>query len=76
MKINVYTLIAFFIGAIVLISCRDTEKETETIVKEVEVTTEDTGKEAGGILERAGKKVDSEVNEEIDNQIDKIGDDN
>ena len=76
MKKILLTLTVLFIGAIALTSCRDTEKETETIVKEVEVSTDETTQEAGGILERAGQKVDDKVNDKIDDQIDKIGDDN
>jgi hypothetical protein len=72
----VLVLAAVLMGATALTSCRDSEKETETIIKEVEVTTEKTTEERGGILERAGEKVDGEVNKEIDNQIDQIGDDN
>ena len=71
MKKIVFTLAAIFMGATALTSCRDAEKETETIVKEIEVETEETTEEAGGILERAGKKVDQEVNEEIDEEIEK-----
>ncbi|APU68781.1 MAG: hypothetical protein ABGW91_01765 [Christiangramia sp.] len=60
-------------------SCRDTEeKETKTIVREVEVekAPDTVVKEREGILERTAKEVDKEVNKEIDKQIDNIGDDN
>ncbi len=76
MKKTIYSAAILFLSAVALISCRETEKETETIVREVEVQTETTTEEAGGILERAGEKVDGEVNEKIDDQIDRIGDDN
>ena len=47
-----------------LISCRETTEKTVIIEKKAE--------EEKGILERAGEKVDKEVNEEIDKTIDKI----
>ena len=66
---------ALFIGATALTSCRETEKET--IIKEVETTTtEETTEESGGALQRAGEAVDNEVNKEIDDAINEIGDDN
>jgi len=74
MKKIVFTLAAIFIGTTALTSCRETE--TETIVKEVEVETEAAAEETGGALQRAGEAVDDEVNKEIDNAIDEIGDDN
>jgi len=74
MKKIVFTLAAVFIGATALTSCRETE--TETIVKEVETTTEDAADETEGVLERAGQAVDDEVNKEINDEIDEIGDDN
>lgn len=47
-------------------SCRETVRE-EKVVREVEVEKDDEG-----ILERTGKEVDQEINEEIE----EIGDDN
>jgi len=62
-----------------LTSCRD-EVEKETIVREVEVEkqvkTPEEAEDREGILERTAKKVDQEVNKEIDEKIEKIGDDN
>lgn len=58
-----FALTALTVG---LTSCRETHKET--VVKEVEVDSTDDS----GIMERAGAEVDKQVNEEID----KIGDDN
>ena len=52
-------------------SCRETEEKETVIVKEVEVEDD-----REGILERTAKKVDNEVNKEIDQEIEKIGDDN
>ncbi|QLE00648.1 hypothetical protein HX109_03375 [Galbibacter sp. BG1] len=51
------------------VSCKETEEKKEVIIKE-----ESTEVEEEGILERAGKEVDEEVNEEIDETIEKIGD--
>ncbi len=76
MKKIVFAIASVIIGATALTSCRETEKETETIIKEVEVTKEAPTQESDGILERAGKAVDNEVNKEIDQEIDNIGDDN
>lgn len=61
-------------GLILFTSCRDTEKETTTTVREVEVEKEAEEKE--GILERTAKEVDNEVNKEVNEEIEKIGDDN
>lgn len=65
--------------SVTLTSCRDTT-EKEVIVKEVEVErkveTPEKVEEKEGILERTAKKVDNEVNKEIDQEIEKIGDDN
>lgn len=63
--------------AVLTVSCRDEVKEKEVVVKEVEVEKKvDTPEEREGILERTAKKVDKEVNEEIDKKIENIGDDN
>jgi len=67
--------------AVSLTSCRD-NVEKETVVREVRVEkaepepvqVEPAPKE--GILERTAKKVDGEVNKEIDKKIESIGDDN
>ena len=73
MKKSIVTaLMALFI--ITIYSCR--EKETKTVIKEVEVEKSEVSEESEGILERAAKKVDEEINEEIDEEIEKIGDDN
>ncbi len=56
------------------ISCRETEDKETVVVKEVQVQTETPDNE--GILERTAKKVDNEVNKEIDKKIETIGDDN
>ena len=53
------------------ISCRETEEKETVIVKEVEVEDD-----REGILELTAKKVDNEVNKEIDQEIENIGDDN
>ncbi len=76
-KVILTAAILFATGAI-FTSCRDaeTEKETTTVIREVEVEKKEPVEEREGILERAAKKADSEVNEEIDDQIDRIGDDN
>lgn len=55
-------------------SCRDTPEKETVVVKEVQVETETPDNE--GILERTAKKVDNEVNKEIDKKIETIGDDN
>ena len=52
-------------------SCRETEEKETVIVKEAEVEDD-----REGVLERTAKKVDNEVNKEIDQEIEKIGDDN
>lgn len=63
-----------FTSAITLISCRETtERET---IREVEVERTEPTEEREGILERSAKKVDDKINKEIDEEIDKIGDDN
>ncbi len=72
MKKVVITLTFAFIAMLTL-SCR--EKETKTVVKEVETETVQPVEEREGILERTAKEVDKEVNEEINEEIDKIGND-
>jgi len=52
-------------------ACR--EPESKTVVKEVEV---ERPQEEKGALERTAEKVDSEVDEKVNEQIDRIGDDN
>ena len=59
-------------------SCRETVKE-EKVIHEVEVKKEPVEvkeEEKEGVLERTAKKVDQEVNKQIDDEIDKIGEDN
>lgn len=63
----------FSFGVFYLTSCTDTVKET-TVIKEKETQTQTKNEE--GILERTAKKVDTEVNQEIDKEIEKIGNDN
>jgi hypothetical protein len=67
MKKIVLVLIISFLSANTIISCRETKDKTGVIEKE--------GEEDNGILEKAGKKADEEVNEVIDKTIDEIGDD-
>ncbi len=62
---RIFALLIF--GSLLLTSCRETVTEEREVVREVEVEREDEG-----ILERTGKEVDKEVNEEIE----EIGDDN
>ncbi|RXG21446.1 hypothetical protein DSM00_2293 [Leeuwenhoekiella aequorea] len=69
---NVITIFALSFIAFNSVSCRE-EKET-VVVKEVQV--ENTSSDREGILERTAKKVDNEVNKEIDQKIETIGDDN
>ncbi len=59
------------LSASVSFSCRETEEKETVIVKEV-----DSSEDREGILERTAKKVDQEVNKEIDQEIENIGDDN
>jgi hypothetical protein len=59
------------IGIFLFTSCTETVKET-TVIKEKE--TKAPSEE--GILERTAKKVDAEVNQEIDKEIEKIGNEN
>jgi hypothetical protein len=51
-------------------ACR--EPESKTVVKEVEVEQS----QEKGALERTAEKVDSEVDKKVNEQIDRIGDDN
>ena len=51
------------------VSCKETTKEKEVIIKEEPAAEEDQG-----VLERVGEKVDDKVDEEVDETIDKIGD--
>jgi len=65
----------FLFTATSLTSCRDTT-EKETVIKEVQVEKAAPAEEQKGVLERTAEKVDTEVNKEIDQEIEKIGDDN
>ncbi len=58
--------LALLLGSFALTSCRETVREEK--VREVEVRETDDE----GVLERTGKEIDREVNEEIE----EIGDDN
>lgn len=59
-------------------ACRD--QPTKEVIREVEVEKpveiKETPEKREGILERAGQRVDDNVNKKIDDQIDKIGDGN
>lgn len=68
MKNLLLVLTLVFLVAPALHSCRETKEKTVVIEKET--------KEEKGVLEKAGEKVDKEVNDEIDKTIDEIGDDN
>ena len=59
----------FSFGIFFFTSCTDTVKET-TVIRESGTENKE------GILERSAKKVDSEVNKEIDKKIENIGNDN
>jgi len=65
----------FLFTATSLISCRETT-EKETVIKEVQVEKAAPAEEKKGVLERTAEKVDAEVNKEIDQEIEKIGNDN
>ncbi|MFV8280178.1 hypothetical protein ACNKXS_01460 [Christiangramia marina] len=77
-RLSILAIVLIF-SSVLLTSCRQ-EAEKETIVKEVEVEKQvkspEEADEREGILERTAKKVDTEVNKEIDEEIEKIGDDN
>lgn len=78
-KLNMKNLfILFTIATLALMSCREQKTETKEIIREVRVETTDKTEtpDREGILERTAKKVDDEVNKEIDQEIKKIGDDN
>ncbi len=68
MKNLLLVLTFVFLVAPAFHSCRETKEKTVVIEKET--------KEEKGVLEKAGEKVDKEVNDEIDKTIDEIGDDN
>lgn len=61
-----------FLGAILFTSCRESSKETT--IREVKVEKE--AEDSEGILERTAKKADEEINKEVNEEIEKIGDDN
>lgn len=62
-------------GSMLFTSCRETVTEREVVrEREVEVQREEVDND--GIIERTGRKIDTEVNKEIDEEIEKIGDDN
>lgn len=58
--------LALLLGSFALTSCRETVKEER--VREIEVRETDDE----GVLERTGEEIDSEINQEIE----EIGDDN
>lgn len=61
-------VVLFISGSVIFQSCRETTTE-KTVVREVEVEKDE---EEEGVFERSAKEVDKEINEEIE----KIGDDN
>lgn len=67
---KLFVLIAIMAVTFGLKSCRDQEPTTHTkeVIREVEVKED----ESDGILEKAGKKVDDKINEEVDKTLDKI----
>lgn len=72
-----FIMLAF--GSMLFTSCRETVTEREVVrEREVEVEREDVEVEEDkeGIIERTGREIDNEVNKEIDEEIQKIGDDN
>lgn len=73
MKFKSFFVIIALAG-IFFTSCRETVTERE-VVREREVEREEVENNEG-IIERTGKKIDTEVNKEIDEEIDRIGDDN
>lgn len=74
------TFLMFALGLLsvtTLFSCRDSEEKETVIVREVEVEKkEPVVEEKKGVFERTAEKVDQEVNKEIDEEIERIGDDN
>ncbi|HET8837719.1 MAG TPA: hypothetical protein VFM82_01845 [Flavobacteriaceae bacterium] len=72
-----FLMLALFSVVCFSYSCRDTEKEPDTVVIEKESDPEVIVKEDDdkGLLEQAGEQIDNEVNEEVSEEIDKIGDD-
>ena len=57
------------IASLALGSCRENKTETKEVIREVRVETETPQENKEGILERAAKKVDKEVNQEIDKKF-------
>ena len=74
MKFKMLVAVLSF-GIFFFTSCTETVKET-TVIKETETEKETETPSEEGILERTAKKVDAEVNQEIDKEIEKIGNDN
>ena len=70
MKFKNLAVAVLLITGFSMTSCRDTETKETTVVKEVEVESDDNERE--GILERTAKEVDKEVNEEIDEELREI----
>lgn len=64
------------LGSIFFTSCRETVTEREVVIREKEVEVREEVEDKEGIIERTGKKIDGEVNEKIDKEIDKIGGNN
>lgn len=71
MKLKMF-IATLFLGAIFFTSCRETDKETT--IREVEVERE--AEETEGMLERTAKKADEKINKEVNEEIEKIGNDN
>ncbi len=70
MRKSIFTSAILFLALSINISCRETQEKQVVIEKEAEV------EENKGVLQKAGEKVDKEVNEEVDKAIEDIGDDN
>lgn len=67
-------ILALGIFTVLMASCREQKTETKEVIREVHVETETT-EDREGVLERAAKEVDNEINEEIDKTIEDIGND-
>ena len=72
---KLFLILGCSILLLAITSCRE-EAETKEVVREVEVREVEVEKEEKGILERTGEKVDQKVSKEVNEEIDKIGDDN
>jgi len=66
-KIGIITIL----GTMSLFSCKENPKET-TVVKEKITVQPTTTTEKKGVLERVGDAVDTRVNKEVNEEIEKI----